>query len=84
MHSHPGAEMLYVLKGHARVLGPTGVAPEKLDEGMAIFIPPAMPHAIENMGRHVAGGAAGGVRAARARSRSTAIRRTRRGARRSR
>jgi quercetin dioxygenase-like cupin family protein len=51
LHKHPGAEVLYVLKGHARVLGPTGVAPEKLDEGMAILIPGGMPHAIENMGR---------------------------------
>jgi quercetin dioxygenase-like cupin family protein len=51
MHKHPGAEVLYVLKGHARVLGPSGVAPEKLDEGMAILIPGGMPHAIENMGR---------------------------------
>ena len=40
-----------MLKGHARILGPTGVAPEKLDEGMAILIPAGMPHAIENMGR---------------------------------
>ena len=51
MHKHPGAEVLYVLKGHARILGPAGVAPEKLDEGMAILIPGGMPHAIENMGR---------------------------------
>jgi len=51
LHRHPGAELLYVLRGHARVLGATGVAAEKLDEGMAIYIPPAMPHAIENMGR---------------------------------
>src|SRR5262249_10665393 len=51
MHKHPGAELLYALKGHARILGPSGVAPEKLDEGMAIFIPAGMPHAIENMGR---------------------------------
>jgi quercetin dioxygenase-like cupin family protein len=51
MHKHPGAEILYTLKGHARILGPSGVQPEKLDEGMAIFIPPGMPHAIENMGR---------------------------------
>ena len=51
MHKHPGAEVLYVLEGHARILGPTGVAPEKLDEGMAILIPGGMPHAIENMGR---------------------------------
>ncbi len=51
LHRHPGAEILYVLRGHARVLGAAGVAPEKLDEGMAIYIPPAMPHAIENMGR---------------------------------
>jgi quercetin dioxygenase-like cupin family protein len=50
-HKHPGAEVLYVLKGHARILGPAGVAPEKLDEGMAILIPGGMPHAIENMGR---------------------------------
>ena len=51
MHKHPGAEVLYVLKGHARILGPAGVAPEKLDEGMAILIPGGMPHAIENMNR---------------------------------
>jgi quercetin dioxygenase-like cupin family protein len=51
MHKHPGAEVLYVLKGHARVLGPSGMGPEKLDEGMAILIPGGMPHAIENMGR---------------------------------
>jgi quercetin dioxygenase-like cupin family protein len=51
MHKHPGVEVLYVLKGHARVLGPSGVAPEKLDEGMAVLIPGGMPHAIENMGR---------------------------------
>jgi quercetin dioxygenase-like cupin family protein len=51
MHKHTGAEALYVLKGHARILGPTGVEPEKLDEGMAIYIPAGMPHAIENMGR---------------------------------
>jgi quercetin dioxygenase-like cupin family protein len=54
MHRHPGAEVLYVLRGHARVLGPAGIAPEKLDEGMTIFIPPMMPHAIENMGRQSA------------------------------
>ena len=51
MHKHTGAEALYVLKGHARILGPTGVEPEKLDEGMAVYIPAGMPHAIENMGR---------------------------------
>ena len=51
LHRHPGAELLYVLRGHARVLGAPGVAAEKLDEGMAIYIPPSMPHAIENMGR---------------------------------
>jgi quercetin dioxygenase-like cupin family protein len=51
LHRHPGAEVLYVLRGHARVLGAGGVAPEKLDEGMAVYIPPQMPHAIENMGR---------------------------------
>ena len=51
LHRHPGAELLYVVRGHARVLGAAGVAPEKLDEGMAIYIPPSMPHAIENMGR---------------------------------
>jgi len=51
MHKHPGAEVLYVLKGHARVIGPTGMTPEKVDEGMAVLIPGGMPHAIENMGR---------------------------------
>jgi len=51
MHKHPGAEVLYVKKGRARVLGPTGVNPELLTEGMAIFIPAGMPHVIENMVR---------------------------------
>jgi quercetin dioxygenase-like cupin family protein len=51
MHKHPGAEILYVLKGHARILSQPGTLPERLDEGMAIFIPSATPHAIENMGR---------------------------------
>jgi quercetin dioxygenase-like cupin family protein len=51
MHKHPGNEVLYVLKGHARVLGPAGFGPQKIDEGEAILIPGGMPHAIENMGR---------------------------------
>ena len=51
MHKHPGAEVLYVVDGHARILGPTGMAPEKIDKGDAILIPAGMPHAIENMGR---------------------------------
>jgi quercetin dioxygenase-like cupin family protein len=51
MHKHPGAEILYVKKGRARVLGPSGVSPELLAEGSAIFIPAGMPHVIENMVR---------------------------------
>jgi quercetin dioxygenase-like cupin family protein len=51
MHKHPGAEAMYLLKGHARVLGPAGIAPETLHEGSAVLIPGGMPHAIENMGR---------------------------------
>ena len=51
MHKHPGAELLYIRKGRARVLGPTGVNPEVLPEGSAIFIPAGMPHVIENMVR---------------------------------
>lgn len=51
MHKHPGAEVLYIKKGRARVLGPSGVAPEVLTEGTAIFIPAGMPHVIENMVR---------------------------------
>jgi quercetin dioxygenase-like cupin family protein len=43
--------VLYVLKGHARILGPSGVNPEKLDPGDVVYIPPGMPHVIENMGR---------------------------------
>jgi quercetin dioxygenase-like cupin family protein len=54
LHRHPGAEILYLLRGHARVLGANGVEPEKLEEGWAIYIPPQMPHAIENMGRSAA------------------------------
>jgi quercetin dioxygenase-like cupin family protein len=51
MHKHPGAEVLYIKKGRARVLGPSGVNPEVLPEGTAIFIPAGMPHVIENMVR---------------------------------
>jgi quercetin dioxygenase-like cupin family protein len=51
MHKHPVSEILYVLKGHARILSQPGTPPEKLDEGMAIFIPIGAPHVIENMGR---------------------------------
>jgi quercetin dioxygenase-like cupin family protein len=52
MHRHPHcAKILYLVKGHARLLGPEGVAPLKLDEGAAVFIPAGYPHVIENMGR---------------------------------
>jgi quercetin dioxygenase-like cupin family protein len=52
MHRHPHtAEALYLLKGHARLLGPSGTEPEKIDEGTAVFIPAGYPHVIENMGR---------------------------------
>jgi quercetin dioxygenase-like cupin family protein len=51
MHRHPGAELLFVKKGRARVLGPSGIAPELLAEGSAVYIPPGMPHVIENMVR---------------------------------
>ena len=52
MHRHPrSGKVLYLLKGHARLLGPAGVAPIKLDVGMAAFVPAGYPHVIENMGR---------------------------------
>jgi quercetin dioxygenase-like cupin family protein len=52
MHRHPrSAKLLYLLKGHARLLGPSGTPPEKLDEGSVMFLPAGYPHAIENMGR---------------------------------
>ena len=52
MHRHPrSAKILYVLKGKARVLGPTGTPPMKADEGTAIFLPAGYPHVIENMAR---------------------------------
>ena len=51
MHKHPGVEVLYIKKGRARVLGPSGVTPEVLPEGSAVFIPAGMPHVIENMVR---------------------------------
>jgi quercetin dioxygenase-like cupin family protein len=51
MHRHPVSEILYVLKGHARILSQPGTPPERLDEGMAIFMPAGAPHVIENMGR---------------------------------
>jgi quercetin dioxygenase-like cupin family protein len=52
MHRHPhSAKALYLVKGHARLIGPAGAAPLKVDEGMAVFVPPGYPHVIENMGR---------------------------------
>jgi mannose-6-phosphate isomerase-like protein (cupin superfamily) len=52
MHRHPhSAKILYLVKGHARLLGPEGVAPVKLDEGAAVLVPAGYPHVIENMGR---------------------------------
>jgi quercetin dioxygenase-like cupin family protein len=51
MHQHPVAEILYVRRGHARILSRVGTPPVKLDEGQAIFLPPNTPHVIENMGR---------------------------------
>lgn len=52
MHRHPrSAKVLYLLKGHARLLGPAGTPPTKVEEGMAVFVPAAYPHVIENMGR---------------------------------
>jgi quercetin dioxygenase-like cupin family protein len=52
MHRHPhSAKILYLVKGHARLLGPTGVAPIKLEDETAIYIPAGYPHVIENMGR---------------------------------
>jgi quercetin dioxygenase-like cupin family protein len=52
MQRHPrSAKALYLLKGHARLLGPPGTQPEKLEEGTAVFLPPGYPHVIENMGR---------------------------------
>jgi mannose-6-phosphate isomerase-like protein (cupin superfamily) len=52
MHRHPhSAKILYLVKGHARLLGPEGVTPVKLEEGAAVFIPAGYPHVIENMGR---------------------------------
>ena len=52
MHRHPhSAKILYLVKGHARLLGPEGVPPAKLEEGSAVYIPAGYPHVIENMGR---------------------------------
>jgi mannose-6-phosphate isomerase-like protein (cupin superfamily) len=51
MHQHPVAEILYVRRGHARILSRVGTPPVKLDEGQAIFIAQFTPHVIENMGR---------------------------------
>ena len=52
MHRHPhSAKILYLVKGHARLLGPEGALPVKLEEGAGVFIPAGYPHVIENMGR---------------------------------
>ena len=52
MHRHPqSAKILYLVKGRARVLGPSGVPPIKADQGTAVFLPEAYPHVIENMAR---------------------------------
>ena len=56
MHRHPHcAKILYLVKGHSRILGPEGVKPLKMEEGSAIFVPAGYPHVIENMGRQSTG-----------------------------
>jgi mannose-6-phosphate isomerase-like protein (cupin superfamily) len=49
-HAHSG-KILYLVKGHARLLGPEGATPLKMEEGAAVFVPAGYPHVIENMGR---------------------------------
>jgi quercetin dioxygenase-like cupin family protein len=52
MHRHPrSAKILYLLRGRARLLGPSGMPPRKLDPGTVVFLPAGYPHVIENMGR---------------------------------
>lgn len=52
MHRHAhSAKILFLVKGHARILGPGGATPIKLDEGTAALVPAGYPHVIENMGR---------------------------------
>ncbi len=52
MHRHPhSASILYLVKGHARLLGPEGTAPLKMEEGAATFLPAGYPYVVENMGR---------------------------------
>ncbi len=56
MHRHPhSAKILYLVKGHGRLLGPEGIAPIKLEEGTGVYLPPGYPHVIENMGRQSTG-----------------------------
>jgi mannose-6-phosphate isomerase-like protein (cupin superfamily) len=56
MHRHPhSAKILYLVKGHARLLGPQGVAPHKLEEGEGVYVPAGYPLVIENMGRQSTG-----------------------------
>ncbi len=78
MHKHPGAEVLYVLKGHARVIGPQGRAPEKIDEGDGDLHPWRDAPRHREHGPLGARGHAGDLRAAPAPSGSIAIPRTRR------
>jgi len=52
MHRHPhSASILYLVKGHARLLGLEGTTPLKMDEGAAAFLPAGYPYVVENMGR---------------------------------
>jgi quercetin dioxygenase-like cupin family protein len=51
LHQHPVAEVLYVLKGRARILSRVGTPPMTLAEGQAILLKQFHPHVIENMGR---------------------------------
>jgi mannose-6-phosphate isomerase-like protein (cupin superfamily) len=56
MHRHPhSASILYLVKGHSRLLGLEGTPPLKLEEGEAVFLPAGYPYVIENMGRQSTG-----------------------------
>jgi quercetin dioxygenase-like cupin family protein len=48
-HTHPGAEMAYVLSGRAQVRI-EGQAPRTLGPGGSFSVPPGTPHAVRNAG----------------------------------
>ena len=48
MHQHESEEVMYIISGHGSLFTPDGSV--DLPEGFAVFVPPGVPHIMQNIG----------------------------------